>query len=525
MANRTKNRTHSPGVTRRSFLGKSIAAVSSATILSNTIGSPLGFEAIRGAHAATSPGDAKGLFEIDALRPKSRKKAVVIGAGIAGLSGAYLLKKAGFEVTVLEKEPRLGGRMSTQITQGFLIDRGAHLIPKDAPTMFPLLREVGMLAELRTVTPRGGIFRNGKSHVFNMLKPPTLLASGLLRWNEIPKPRFYLNALQDLAHVWRLPVNDFSRWTRVDTESCARWGNFNVGRWSVEYLMDPILSGVFFQFPEQTSKAFLFWVMSYLLSARKVFTLNNGMEVLPKKLAGIVGDVRLGETVLSVEQVSDQVRVATSNGVIEADWVILAVPAPVAKKILSSPTPREQALLDVEYATTVNITVPTRINWHKYPRLSHLYTTLHPRKERKRISCLTFESSKEGREFGDGEMMQIYLDQKAGKELIQASDAEIWEAIRDEMDGYLPGFSESAIFPEMIRWQNVMPLSPVGRARDVNAYCRGLANERKIVLAGDYTNLPCTDGAAFSGLRAGRAVLEMESVRSDPRANPPRATL
>ena len=40
----------------------------------------------------------------------TNKKVCIIGAGIGGLASAVLLTKKGYKVTVLEKEPQIGGR-------------------------------------------------------------------------------------------------------------------------------------------------------------------------------------------------------------------------------------------------------------------------------------------------------------------------------------------------------------------------------------------------------------------------------
>ena len=61
------------------------------------------------------------------------KRIAIIGAGISGLTAGYELKKAGFDVTVYEKEALVGGRMSTRVIEGFHFDIGAdHLW--DRPT-------------------------------------------------------------------------------------------------------------------------------------------------------------------------------------------------------------------------------------------------------------------------------------------------------------------------------------------------------------------------------------------------------
>lgn len=56
------------------------------------------------------------------------KKILVIGAGIGGLCTAAMLSKKGFDVTVLEKNARVGGRLSGFSAEGFTFDAGPTLL-------------------------------------------------------------------------------------------------------------------------------------------------------------------------------------------------------------------------------------------------------------------------------------------------------------------------------------------------------------------------------------------------------------
>lgn len=52
--------------------------------------------------------------------PKNGKTAIVIGAGVGGVSTAARLAKAGFEVTVVEKNGFTGGRCSLLWHEGWV---------------------------------------------------------------------------------------------------------------------------------------------------------------------------------------------------------------------------------------------------------------------------------------------------------------------------------------------------------------------------------------------------------------------
>lgn len=70
------------------------------------------------------------------------KSVVVIGAGMGGLAAALRLSHAGFDVTVVEKQPRAGGRSSVIEDAGFRVDMGPTiLVMKD--TFDELYRTLG----------------------------------------------------------------------------------------------------------------------------------------------------------------------------------------------------------------------------------------------------------------------------------------------------------------------------------------------------------------------------------------------
>ncbi|WP_085504933.1 flavin monoamine oxidase family protein [Thalassobacillus devorans] len=103
----------------------------------------------------------------EGLQPKSRpKKVVIAGAGMAGLTAALLLRQAGHEVTILEGNDRIGGRVFTlrqPFHQGNYIELGAMRIPDNHALVFEYIRRFRLpVAKFVNTSPHDLFFANGR---------------------------------------------------------------------------------------------------------------------------------------------------------------------------------------------------------------------------------------------------------------------------------------------------------------------------------------------------------------------------
>ena len=71
-------------------------------------------------------------------------RVIVIGAGLAGLNAAITLQDSGIEVEVHESSDRVGGRVATDVIDGFRLDRGFQLIN----ARYPELQRLGVIDQL-----------------------------------------------------------------------------------------------------------------------------------------------------------------------------------------------------------------------------------------------------------------------------------------------------------------------------------------------------------------------------------------
>ena len=94
------------------------------------------------------------------------KTAIIIGSGFGGLGSAALLSKAGYKVTIVEKNEMVGGRASTFEAKGFRFDMGPswYLMPDVFEHFFNILGEaVHKHLNLKKLSPSYRIFYKGQN--------------------------------------------------------------------------------------------------------------------------------------------------------------------------------------------------------------------------------------------------------------------------------------------------------------------------------------------------------------------------
>jgi phytoene dehydrogenase-like protein len=103
----------------------------------------------------------------------------VIGGGLAGLTAANFLARAGFSVTLFEKSDNTGGRARTDVERGFHFNLGPHALYGGGAAI-GILREFGVRFQGRAPATSGGFaIDRGAKHTLPV-GPFSLLTSGLL---------------------------------------------------------------------------------------------------------------------------------------------------------------------------------------------------------------------------------------------------------------------------------------------------------------------------------------------------------
>ncbi len=435
------------------------------------------------------------------------KHVIVVGAGIAGLSCAYALSRSGIRVMVIESSPRVGGRMSTDVRDGFVIDRGAQFLSSAYPIVMAFVKDLGLEKYLRPTSPNAAIVRAGSMRRVRFDRPLSLLSSGLLKCNEWLS--LAVRGMDLLKRTSSYPVNDYAAWEEFDTGDAQEWCQEFYGKGIAEYIFEPLMQGFYFQSLEGMSKALPIAVSRFNVQSPKTMTLDGGLGRLPDALASRL-DVRLNTAVMDIYASNSGVDVRTEEGTFHANYVVLATTASSARRLFGWADSLERSLMATGYSSTVNLSIATDMSWGDRHGLKNVYGLLIPHAERDTIAAVGIESMKGiDRIPGGGELLQVMLCGKAGQDMLAWNEDSLLARITPELERYFPGISSSIRFVHPNRWHEAEPKSPIGRSRNISSYRRSMPAARRVVLAGDYMSMPFVEGAAESGLWAASQIREL----------------
>jgi glycine/D-amino acid oxidase-like deaminating enzyme len=240
---------------------------------------------------------------------------VVIGAGLAGLACAGDLAAAGLEVRVLEASDAVGGRMRTDVRDGFRLDRGFQVFN----TSYPQVKRRVRLRELRLRTFTPGVLLHtprGRLRFVDPSRRPREAAD--LLPGRLASPR-------DLAALAILGGRDLLMPPRAikrapERTTLTALADAGISAELVETLFRPFLAGVFLEDELETSSRFFHLVWRSMLRGTLCLP-ADGIGAVPEQLAADLpaGTVRLEAP---VERLTD-------DGVLLADGREEAAPAVV----------------------------------------------------------------------------------------------------------------------------------------------------------------------------------------------------
>jgi len=403
-----------------------------------------------------------------------RLDALVVGAGISGLTTAFWLRRAGLRVAVIEAAPRAGGSIETWTQGTWRFEMGPNTVLESRGEVTRLLRESGLESEKIVAAPAGKrrfLWKGGRLHALPG-GPPGFLKTSLFSTGA---------KLRLLKEPW------IPRPAAGTEESIAQFVSRRLGPEFLRYAVGPFISGVYAGDPERLSVRWAvpkIWSLeaehgSLIRGAIKMgktrrkgpqpggamFSFPRGLEELPRRLAREIGDVRTGVAAQRILR-SEGYRVETSAGVLESDRLVLAVPADGAARLLDEATGgRSRLFAEIPYATVAIVSLG-----YRRPDVAHTldgFGFLAPRGERLRVLGCLFPSQIFPDRAPEGHVaLAAFVGGRTDPEIVGQDDAGILAAVEGDLRRAL-GVRGAPVLAAVRRWPRAIPQYELGHGRFV----------------------------------------------------------
>lgn len=397
----------------------------------------------------------------------------VVGAGIAGLSAAATLQDRArregtpIRLTVLDGAPHAGGHAQTSLRDGFLVEAGPNGFLDRAPEARALLELAGVSSRVVPARPesrRRYILRAGTLRAVPD-SPLSLLRTPLLSWR---------GRLRVLAEP-------LARRRGADDETVFEFARRHIGAEAAEVLVDTALAGISAGDSRRLSLAAQFPLMARMerehgslvkamvarrragIAAPRLISFDGGMRTLVDALAGPLGaSLRLATPVDALVRTGNGWQVVLRHGEsLDADRVVLAVPARVAASLVQDVSPQLSAWLQgVRYAGVAVVSLGFRIA--DLPRPLDGYGYLVARSEGLATLGVVWESSLfPGRAPEGYALLRVVLGGSRRPEVVGWPAGRQARVARDELAGVM-GVTADPVMQQVTAWPQAIAQYTVG---------------------------------------------------------------
>ncbi|UVL99336.1 flavin monoamine oxidase family protein [Pseudomonas atacamensis] len=278
-----------------------------------------------------------GLFSVTALAKD--KTAIVIGGGLSGLTAAYELQNKGWQVTLLEAKPSLGGRSGMATSEWIGNDKTQPVLNKYVSTF-----KLGTTPAPEFVRTPGYLIDGDYFSAADLATKQPATADALKR---------YQKTLDDLARSIDDPQNPAATATlhALDQITVSSWlDKQNLPATARQLINQDIRT----HYDEPSRLSLLYFAQQNRVyrgvSDRdlRASRLVGGSQVLAQAFVKQIKTIKTNSPVSAIIQDKDGVTVKVGSVGYQADYVVLAVPLRALNKIALTPALDAQHLAAIK---------------------------------------------------------------------------------------------------------------------------------------------------------------------------------
>lgn len=432
-------------------------------------------------------------------------KAIVVGAGLAGLTAAHQLQRAGWQVVVLEAAGYAGGRSATMRDGGYVIDTAATQLSSGYKEYLALCEELGLGAEIVPSSQIVGFLRGGRIHEIDGNNIFSGALSGVVGLaDKLSIGHSILDKLRLRPRVNYLSLSDSHA---HDDESFRDYGRRRMSRDAYDYLALPLLRGNFLRDPDAASKLEWF-ALTDNFAGRRMLTINGGITRLPSALASRL-DVRLHALATHVEQIGDKVTVEWTEGDAMrreiVDACVVATRLPEAMRINA-----RYAELAAPLAAKLQYGrgLLAHLGFRRATR-SKVLGVFVPKREVPEIALIWVEHNKNPESTPAGHsLITCYFDDAWAGNGYALPDEKVIDIARGYLEKLFPELAGECDLARVSRWPFAIPFAATGVHREIHLLKAKLAPTDRIQFAGDYFTCTGQNSAIHYGRRAAGRLID-----------------
>jgi oxygen-dependent protoporphyrinogen oxidase len=431
---------------------------------------------------------------------------VVVGGGVAGLTCAWRLRRAGHDVEVLEREAEAGGRMRSESRGAFRLDRGASVVASSDRNLHSVAEVLDLEPSLRPLARApNAVLRSGRLHTADLHSPLRLLTSDLLSASARARlPRLAFDVLRRARRLDPLRPESAAVYDGEAADTALR---ARVGDEALDWLLAPSLVSVLGAEPERLSWGFGLLALRGLASGASPESFVGGGGLFTKRLAECL-TLRRGCEVFQIETETDGARIRfRSQGrarSVLADAVVVALPGCDVARVCPKLTPSERGFFEqVRYTRGMLV----HLLFETAPAALPFGGVWFPHGEAGDLQSLDVVQRRAGMAPPGAGLLCARLTEAAADGLWEAPDA----AVSDRVLGTLARTPIGRLAPfecAVQRFAPMLPQLPPGSLRRLAAFLGRIDRSPRLAFAGDYLVAPRVEGAVTSGMRAATEVVQ-----------------